>query len=578
MSLGERIQTAKGVTSVRDFDYDKNLGYLAIGYNYIYNKNKYPSLGLFDVKIKKRFIGIKDVYKNIDKVLFSPNGKFILAGYENGNIKLFNTKSHKAIRDFKGHSNGIYNFKFNSDGKTIVSVGKERILKIWSLSTGKELISIVGFKEEYDTDKEWIAITPQGYFNASKNGAKYLNILTDPMTVTSIDAFYDKFYRPDIVKKALSGKTITQKDTLKNVIKNKLAPKVEILRVSESMSEDEKIRSTKSQYVYVTLKIDSKSGSVGDVRIQNNNIAIKTDSLRALFPKHKKSFKHKKYKVYLKKGINNITVSVTNRDNSMRSSIVSYKVEAKLHKAQSKNLHAVIVGIDSFTDSRNNLKFTVKDAKAFATLLKKTASKTYDNVSIKLLTSKEETSKENIKKVLKSYSKKVNTNDTFIFYGATHGTVDELDGSYYFITSDYDGDLKNSIDRQTLVKLLSNVKMQNKLIILDTCYSTEGSEDMITDLVNPSLQKIAKSGISIFAGSGTQQEALDGYKGHGLFTYTLLKGLRSIKSIGNKDRIITVSEPGSFVENQVPLYAEKINFIQTPLFEKSGENFKIGGE
>ena len=504
-------------------------------------------------------------------VTFSSDSNYLISGSENL-IKLWSVNSGEMIRSFKGHHHTVMDVAFSTDKKHIISVGLGGVIKWWSMQ-GKLLVSSIPF-----SNGEWITITPKGYFNASKNGVKYLNVPTDSMSVAGIDSFYNTFYRPDLVKKALRNEQITQKDTLKNVIQNKLAPEVEIIRVSETIDNNEIINVTSQQYVYVTLKVTGRGGMAGDIKLFNNGIAIKSDSVRGLKLKKKNKSKYKKYKVYLKRGTNKVDVEVTNYDNSMRSNRVSHTITANLGGGKSKNLHAVIIGIDKFTEDDNNLVFTVKDAQAFAKLLKQTAIKSYETVDIKLLTSREETSKDNIIKSLKKYSKKVKTNDTFIFYGATHGFVDELDGKYYFITSDYDGDLKNSIDRDSLVSLLSNIKMQNKLIILDTCFSGDASIDMITDLVNPSLQKIANNGISIFAGSGTKQEALDGYKGQGLFTYTLLEGLKNINKIGNSDSILTVSELGSFVENQVPKYADEINFIQTPLFEKRGNNFDIGRE
>ena len=562
------IQTGKIIISFKEpstaLDFSPDSRYAIYG---SYSR----TLKLVDIKKSKVIKTFKGHQFHINSVAFSPNGKYIVSGANDGTIKLWDIKTSKNIRTYNGGLTNPISVVISPNGKYILSGNSDKTVNIWNLKTGEELLKVISYE-----DGEWLSITPQGYFNASKNGAKHLNILTDSMTVTGIDAFYDKFYRPDIVRKVLAGETITQRDTLQSVIKTKPAPSVEILRVSETMEANELIDTTSKQYVYVTVKVTAKGGTVGDVKIFNNSIAVKTDNLRSLKLKKKNKSKYKKYKVYLKRGKNTITVQATNIDGSMRSNVETHIVEAKLKKVKSKNLHAVIIGIDKFTDSSNNLTYTVKDAKAFAKLLKATAKKSYKNVDIKLLITKKETTKKNIKKVLKKYAKTVNTNDTFLFYGATHGFVDELDGKYYFITSDYDGELSNSIDRDTLVSLLSNIKMQNKLIILDTCYSSEGSADMITDLVNPSLSKIANNGISIFAGSGTKQEALDGYKGHGLFTYTLLEGLRNIKKIGNADKTLTVSELGGYVENQVPIYADKINFIQTPLFEKRGSNFEIG--
>jgi hypothetical protein len=57
------------------------------------------------------------------------------------------------------------------------------------------------------TDGEWIVITPEGYFNASPNGAKHLNVRVGN-NVYGIDQFYSKFYRPELVQLALAGKEV----------------------------------------------------------------------------------------------------------------------------------------------------------------------------------------------------------------------------------------------------------------------------------------------------------------------------------------------------------------------------------
>jgi hypothetical protein len=51
---------------------------------------------------------------------------------------------------------------------------------------------------------EWVTITPEGFFDASPNGAKMLSVVRG-LEVYSIDQFYDKLYRPDLVQQKLAG-------------------------------------------------------------------------------------------------------------------------------------------------------------------------------------------------------------------------------------------------------------------------------------------------------------------------------------------------------------------------------------
>ncbi len=59
-------------------------------------------------------------------------------------------------------------------------------------------------------DNEWIAWTSQGFYNASKGGEEYIgyhiNQGSDREALfLPISSFSDKFYRPDIIQKAIAG-------------------------------------------------------------------------------------------------------------------------------------------------------------------------------------------------------------------------------------------------------------------------------------------------------------------------------------------------------------------------------------
>jgi hypothetical protein len=53
-------------------------------------------------------------------------------------------------------------------------------------------------------DGEWVIITPDGYYNASLNGGKYLSV-RDGENVYGIENYRSKFFRPDIVQARLRG-------------------------------------------------------------------------------------------------------------------------------------------------------------------------------------------------------------------------------------------------------------------------------------------------------------------------------------------------------------------------------------
>ncbi len=129
----------------------------------------------------------------VSSVTFSPDGKTALSGGLDNTLKLWDISTGREIQTFKGHTKWVNSIAFSPDGKTALSGSRDNTLKLWDISTGKVIRTMITFKNE-----EWITITPDGYFDHSKNGRQYLNVLTSPMSADAIDdATYNHYYRPN---------------------------------------------------------------------------------------------------------------------------------------------------------------------------------------------------------------------------------------------------------------------------------------------------------------------------------------------------------------------------------------------
>jgi len=89
-----------------------------------------------------------------------------------------------------------------------------------------------------------------------------------------------------------------------------------------------------------------------------------------------------------------------------------------------------------------------------------------------LLTTKSQTSKNNIKDTISQLRDKAELQDVFIFYVAAHGKA--LEDGYYMTTSDLSSrkerDIRaTSLNEKDLKELLLSVPTQKKFAILDTC-------------------------------------------------------------------------------------------------------------
>ena len=125
------------------------------------------------------------------------------------------------------------------------------------------------------------------------------------------------------------------------------------------------------------------------------------------------------------------------------------------------------------------------------------------------------------------------------------------------------------------------IKAGKTLLMLDTC----NSGAFVADLGQRGLsEKTAidrltrATGHATLAASSDTQSAMEGYEGHGVFTYVLLEGLKG-EADSNDDGFVTLLELASYVENEVPERSyEKWGYEQVPQKDLRRQDFPIAGK
>jgi len=439
----------------------------------------------------------------------------------------------------------------------------------FDVSTGEEIASMIAFE-----DGEWLFITPNGYYNASEKGDQYLNVTVGGKPY-SIAQFRESFFRPDLVQMALLGGSLKE---FRKIADIKQPPAVAIVDTPGSVA---------AQEAMITLKISDAGGGIGDVRLYLNGSAVVLDSNRgvAVVLAGKESDVYKKYTVKLTSGVNTIRAIAFNGDNSMQSTDALHTITASFKSVTKPSLYAVVIGINEYKNPRLQLNFAVADARLFADTLKKGAAPLFDKVVVKTLSTTAETTRESIIKALKDMQS-LNPDDLFVFYVASHGTVD--DGEYFLITSNVGSTstakLKtDALSQNALKELVANIPATKKLIVIDTCSAGKLGDAIQTAMLtrgmseDTAMKVLSRAvGSTILSASTSVQEALEGYQGHGLFTFVLSEGLNG-KADKSRSGYIKTTELADYVDNEVPVLAEKIfKRAQYPTISISGMGFPIG--
>jgi uncharacterized caspase-like protein len=212
-----------------------------------------------------------------------------------------------------------------------------------------------------------------------------------------------------------------------------------------------------------------------------------------------------------------------------------------------------------------------------AEVLRKRAAPLFDKVNVETLTTPEVTTKLALEQAFARY-RGIAPDDVFVLYVAGHGTVEENLASrrYFMIPSNVDRTSDEALSRDAigqdeLKQLISGIPATQKLLLLDTCHSGALGDELARGLNVLS----GAVGSTLLTASTSQEQALEGQEGHGVFTWVLLQGLDGKADARNKGYVTTI-DLASYVVDEVPAVAEQaFKREQRPTLFNVGQAFKV---
>ncbi len=75
----------------------------------------------------------------VQNIRFSPDGKWLAAGSQNGYVTLWEVETGKLLRRFWAHNKTVNEVTFSRDGKLLASAGADGLVNIWNLETGNKM-------------------------------------------------------------------------------------------------------------------------------------------------------------------------------------------------------------------------------------------------------------------------------------------------------------------------------------------------------------------------------------------------------------------------------------------------------
>jgi hypothetical protein len=244
---------------------------------------------------------------------------------------------------------------------------------------------------------------------------------------------------------------------------------------------------------------------------------------------------------------------------------------------QNKRSYAVVVGIERYRQKLPRADFAGQDASAVTDYLTRVLGFPEENVVT--LANDQAALGDFVKYFEKWLPNNVEQDGTVFVYYSGHGAPDPKSGAAYLVP--YDGD-PSFIDQtgyslKRLYGALAKLPAREVIVVLDSCFSGAGGRSVLAEGARPLVMKQTADALPpnitvLAASSGEQISSTYRDKGHGLFTYFLLKGIKN-EEVVNTDGTLEVRDLYDYVKPQVTSIArKKYNNEQTPqLIEAKGK-------
>ncbi|MCF6360753.1 MAG: caspase family protein [Cyclobacteriaceae bacterium] len=506
-------------------------------------------------------------------------------------LKLY-TRNGVLKGELKGFNGAITSIA--SINNRLIALCQDQTIRIWNLSSFELLASI------YVASKNnWICWTPQGYYQASSGGEKFIGWQIDE-EAKKLSKFYkssvfsSKFHKPEMVKqtigkgsfeiakeKEIEEQAVLAQSNNKPVTKNVSKKPLNVLGAAPSIDWiTPELQTSDLNQSKITIKAKVKSNSkIKLVKILVNG-RPSSNSRGVVIPKSVGEFDILiEQELIVSNDITEVRIFVANQEAKMVSekriiNLTGVDARGKGRSMEVVNyldrpdLYILSIGISDYSNSEYNLNYADDDAESISDVFEKIGTEVYKDVnSVKLLNS--EADKQAILDAFDNLTHKVQAKDMVLIFIASHGINEE--GEFFILP--HDADLIQHPDKlvswkdltQTLSGLPSNV-----VVMIDACRSgqlgvnlTKYGANNTEALRNASSDE---NGLVLMAASTGNESALETPQwGHGAFTLAILEGIEKGKADFKPDGTIYLRELDLYVSERT---IELTNNVQHPTTQK----------
>jgi hypothetical protein len=371
---------------------------------------------------------------------------------------------------------------------------------------------------------------------------------------------YQALFAPDLVREKLAGdpdgevKSATAALNLESVITSGTPPGVEILSPTAGGTSPDEV-------ITAEAVVSGQAGGIGRIEWRVNGVTVAVGTAAGAQAK-----RTVRQALALEPGENTIEVVAYNSRNLLSSlparTTIMWTPPADQPRAK---LYVIAVGVNAYRDALfRPLRQAVADAKAFGAAMKSAGEGVYGDVDVTYLLGADATV-QGLAKAIDAVGARMHPRDVFIFFAAAHGKSER--GRFHLIPQDYRNDAPGTLAEKAIGQdrlqdwFANGIKARRGLILLDTCESgalvAGRASGVDTASSESALGRLNEAtGRPVLTAAAANQVALEGYRGHGVFTYAILDALMN-GDLNNNGRI-ELSELAAHIQTLAPRLSREL--------------------
>jgi hypothetical protein len=426
-------------------------------------------------------------------LVFVPGSDLLLYASRAG-VEVYKPESGERVRSIP-IAGVATNLAVSPDGALIAAISPDGVVRIARLADGRELSAAFG-------DPGWALYTPDGYFEASRDGGRLLGIRANDRGYR-VDQLALKYNRPDKIIDALGIGDPAASSLFRKRWEQKIAKLgLRADDIDGALADAPVVQITASEVTgaqaTLHLALSSTSRDIASYSIYVGGVPVvtKTGPFAAGAPLRVDET------VDLAKGNNIVEVSAVNAAGveSLRATR-EFGYAAPATTQQRTTLYFLGIGVSKYADSRIALEYAAKDPSDLGATFELLRSPTFD-VKTKLLTDAAATA-DGVRNAA-SFFADATIDDTIVVFIAGHGGHGR-DGNFYYVAEDTKIEqlLTTAVPFDAIEDLLTHGKARRRLLLLDTCES--GARDDLgaaADRLPPKARSRAIRGLVLDAQGG----------------------------------------------------------------------------